>query len=495
MNAPGPTQHALRDLAEFQVDATSVKLLGYSFCRRKRTVVLGVLDSDEPTAAVTIGLLDPADTALVSTVAQFLQRPVVPARLSEIDIFKALDIGYGKWETPTQATKLVVRDLDGQVASDHPMHALLESMLARALAVGATALHLAPSATDVSVRMRVDGVLHALPTPLDHHNYAAFVTRLQDLTGMPSEPQGVPRSACVDVDVADASGLCRVTVRVAALPGRFGDDLTLRLHSDTLSPRTLEQLGLPAAGVEPLMTALGGSNGLVLFSGPPRAGVTTSLYAALSHQQALGRKIMCVENPVARPLDFATQHALGHGGEPGTELADILHAFAEHDPDTVAVDVGQTTGLGGLLAAQGFAPNLTLVGMVASDPAMAVQQLLESGAPGLWLADTLTMVVHQRLVRRACAHCVPAPATPTGAAACQACGGTGYAGLLALFEVLSLGPHSANALAQELGPAKLRDAAIADGMVSAHDSGMAQVATGATTLEELRRVLPPRLFA
>ncbi len=441
------TLSSFSELSQFEIDPASVQLLGYGYCDKKHVVVLGRVDPDGH-GAVTVGMLHPGDQQLVDSLRGYLRRPVQPVQLNAWEIGRALDIGYGKLDPTADPGRLVLPD-DASLdyAPDNPAPALTMQLLARALALGARQIHIERYADDVDVRLRIDGGLHPIGSPLSPANVGAVVGYLAALARLPEGEPG-PRQGLIRATVGDEAGGRAVDLHLAVLPGPYGDDATLHVTQTQPQPRPLEAMGLSGPQLSSLRARLDAAQGLVVIGAASGHGRTTMLYSILSSLDARRRKVMTVEPVMEIDIPKIPQRTPAEG----TTLAQLVRASLDHAPDVLAVgDVSDAESAAsvGVALQRGV---LVLAVVESADAVGAVSTLRRLGLTDDELADHLVAVVSPRLLPRLCPACRTAAPDDSRAAAaaraghpvqgftapgCEACGGRGHDGRVGVHELLT----------------------------------------------------------
>ncbi|MGZ8457049.1 MAG: GspE/PulE family protein [Gemmatirosa sp.] len=382
---------------------------------------------------------------------------------------------------------------------------LVERLVSDALAVGASDVHVEAGEDAVRVRHRVDGVLRdveALPREVG----LPLVSRLKILAGLDIADRLRPQDGRARVRVA--AGM--VDLRLSTLPAARGENVVLRLQAPEAAPGTFEALGFSAGDAARVAQLLDAREGLVLVTGPTGSGKTTTLYAALGRILARGGvNVVTVEDPVERRLSGVVQVQVNE--RTGLTFATALRAILRQDPDVVLVGEVRDRETAAIAAQAALTGHLVLATLHTIDAASAVTRLADVGVEASTVAAALRGVVAQRLVRRLCPACrrpraagwrdarlrgaAPEGETcwsaPEVATACDACGGAGYRGRLALVEVLRAGGTITRRIADGADAPSLAHAAHALGMTTLWESGATAVRSGATSAEELLRVLDP----
>ena len=369
---------------------------------------------------------------------------------------------------------------------------LLDTLLDLAAGSDASDVHLVATSDGMRVRQRIDGDLHEV-VDVPAATAAALVARIKVRAALDVAERRLPQDGRLSHELPIGA----LDVRVATMPVRSGERITLRLLPDGPEGVALESLGLPTATVCALERAIGASDGLVIVCGPTGSGKTTTLHALLSRLAAGPRNVVTLEDPVERIVIGTSQTQVAPAQ--GLTFAAGLRHLLRHDPDVLLVGEVRDRETAQLAVEAAHTGHLVLTSLHAVDAPAALTRLHELGVASTLLADTVRIVVAQRLLALPCPDCaVPADvpvdvtADVTGDAMCAACGGTGTRGRSAVAETLELdatlrdllrdgqapGAHHA-ALAAAVTP-RLRTTALeraAAGLARTHDALHATPAT------------------
>ena len=373
---------------------------------------------------------------------------------------------------------------------------LLDTLLDLAAGSDASDVHLVATSDGMRVRQRIDGDLHEV-VDVPAATAAALVARIKVRAALDVAERRLPQDGRLSHELPIGA----LDVRVATMPVRSGERITLRLLPDGPEGVALESLGLPTATVCALERAIGASDGLVIVCGPTGSGKTTTLHALLSRLAAGPRNVVTLEDPVERIVIGTSQTQVAPAQ--GLTFAAGLRHLLRHDPDVLLVGEVRDRETAQLAVEAAHTGHLVLTSLHAVDAPAALTRLHELGVTSTLLADTVRIVVAQRLLALPCPDCaVPADITVdvpvdvtadvTGDAMCAACGGTGTRGRSAVAETLELdatlrdllrdgqapGAHHA-ALAAAVTP-RLRTTALeraAAGLARTHDALHATPAT------------------
>lgn len=372
---------------------------------------------------------------------------------------------------------------------------LLNHLLKQAVMQRASDIHFEPTEHHLRVRLRVDGVLHALPVislPL----MAPMIARLKVLGSLDIAERRLPQDGQFTVNIADNP----LSFRIATLPCRYGEKVVLRLLHKVEQALDLKRLGMSAEPLAQLQSALKQPQGLILVTGPTGSGKTVTLYSALQNRNRSNVNICSVEDPIEIPLEGLNQTQVSL--KAGLTFQSVLRSLLRQDPDIVMVGEIRDSETAEIAIKAAQTGHLVLSTLHTNSTVETLIRLEQMGVARWMISSALLMVVAQRLVRKLCPHCRkkaagefqlphtlwPRPLPHWSAPGCQHCF-HGYQGRLALFEILPLTPALRQAIIRGLNPTELMQQARQSGMSTLFENGCLAVEQGLTTGEELLRVL------
>ena len=299
----------------------------------------------------------------------------------------------------------------------------LQSLLEEAVHHRSSDIHLESVPEGVQVRFRVDGILQPgplLPKPLQ----PSLFSHIKLLAGMDIAIRRRPQDGHSTYHARSGR---EFDLRVSSMPGINGEKLVLRLLDQMPVQHRLEALGFLKQDMKVLEQASQTTHGLILMVGPTGSGKTTTLYAILNALNSRERHIFTIENPVEYQVSGITQVSVNP--EQGLGFAEALRASLRQDPDVILVGEIRDEETAEVAVKAALTGHLVLSTLHSGDAVTAVQRLLNLGIASDLLADTLTLIVSQRLVRKLCLHEEESPD-------CPRCQGTGYAGRIPVYELL-----------------------------------------------------------
>jgi general secretion pathway protein E len=391
-----------------------------------------------------------------------------------------------------------------ELASEAPTVNLLNTLLARALRLGASDLHLEPQGGPARVRFRIDGVLHEVDT-IPAAMVLPVVTRLKILASMDIGERRRPQDGKIELRVAGED----VDIRASVLPLAEGESAVLRFLRKTALVYDMKELGLSEDIERLVFEDLAVTSGVILLTGPTGSGKTTTLYTFLSRLNKPQVKIITLEDPVEYQLSGINQVQV----QPaiGFDFAHGLRSIVRQDPDIIMVGEIRDKETAGVAMQSALTGHLVFSTVHTNDTPSAYTRLLDLGVEEFLLNAALRSIIGQRLARRLCPLCaLPHPdsdslmktwglhdlaerchiSTPQlrVAKGCEACGGTGYKGRVAVAEYLRCDERIR---AMPKGPEFLTEArqyARSQGWRTLVEDGFVKAMRGVTTLDEVLRV-------
>lgn len=380
-----------------------------------------------------------------------------------------------------------------------PVVEFVDLMIAEALRLRASDIHIEPFEGAVRIRYRVDGSLLETHAPIPREVHAFLLARLKVMAHLESVERRVAQDG--RISYVPPEGGEAVDLRLATLPLLAGEKAVLRILNRSHALLSVGNLGFSVQNEMLFRRLCHQPGGMVLITGPVNSGKTTTLYAALSEINTPERNIMTIEDPPEYRIEGVNQIQVNK--KTGMTYAAGLRAMLRSDIDEIVLGEIRDAETAEMAVRAALTGHLLFSTLHTKDALGAVFRLLDMGVPAYLLAAALTGVVAQRLVRRLCPHCsepseeaLPAwaeGASSTGrlwrAAGCAACGGTGFSGRLALQELLLVDAALQQAIVHRAGLEEMRELARRQGMRTLAEDGIEKALQGRTTLSEVVRVL------
>jgi type IV pilus assembly protein PilB len=389
--------------------------------------------------------------------------------------------------------------------SDAPLVRLVNSVIFQAAEDGASDVHFEPQEDSLLVRFRVDGVLQEVQR-IPKRMMPGVITRLKVLAKLDIAERRKPQDGRISLNAAAAGRM--LDVRVATLPTVEGESIVMRLLDKSRKAPTLEELGMSDEMRAQLEQLIRKPTGALLVTGPTGSGKSTTLYAALTEINRPEINIITVEDPVEYRLQGVNQVQINQ--KAGLTFATALRSILRSDPDVVMVGEirdGETAKISIEAALTG---HLVLSTLHTNDAPQALTRLGEMGVEPFLVGAAVSAVLAQRLARKLCNHCcemytpsvdelLKARVSPDVAAAsdgmvfyrkkgCPRCNQTGYKGRIGIYQLLAMSEQLESLAVTKATREEIERAAIGEGMRTLWDDGLAKVAAGLTSIEELARV-------
>jgi type IV pilus assembly protein PilB len=385
-----------------------------------------------------------------------------------------------------------------KATEEAPVVKLVNAILTDAIRKRASDIHIEPYEKALRVRFRVDGVLYEMmQPPLRLKN--AITSRLKVMAALDIAERRLPQDGRIKMKL---SGNKEMDFRVSSLPTMFGEKVVLRLLDKSNLQLDMTKLGFEEAALKWFKEAIYKPYGMVLVTGPTGSGKTTTLYSALAELNKVANNISTAEDPIE--FNLAGINQVQMHDEIGLNFAGALRAFLRQDPDIIMVGEirdFETAEIGVKAALTG---HLVLSTLHTNDAPSTINRLLNMGIEPFLVASSVNLILAQRLARVICPNCkedFPVAEdvirkcgwtgelfVPQHGTGCLNCGGTGFRGRIALYEVM---PVTDGLKEQIIGGGtaiELKRVAMQEGMTSLRQSGIIHVARGTTTLEEVLRV-------
>jgi general secretion pathway protein E len=458
-------------------------LIPYSEAARRACVALR---DDEGSVSVVLG--DPFDLDSQDWIEERLAAPFryrlagpedVATYLSQQEAgLRAMD-GISKGGVSETSSSAHEISFEAAAEADSPVVKLVSSTLYDALKAGASDVHLESTASGLTIKYRVDGVLSPAETMPGTELAEQVISRIKVMSELDIAERRVPQDGRFKArrDGRD------IDFRVSVMPSVFGEDAVLRILdrralTDELQGLSLESLGFEAGMRQRLTDLSKEPYGMVLVTGPTGSGKTTTLYAVISEVNKGLDKIITIEDPVEYQLPGVLQIPVNE--QKGLTFARGLRSILRHDPDRIMVGEIRDSETAEIAVQSALTGHLVYTTVHANNAIDVLGRFQHMGVDTYNLVSALNGVLAQRLVRVFCKACK--------GSGCGECRGTGFKGRKAIGELLVLNDELRELIVARAPARKLKEAARAAGTIPLRDAATALVEAGETTLEEINRV-------
>jgi len=385
-------------------------------------------------------------------------------------------------------------------------------MLATAIKVGASDIHIEAEEAGVAIRIRIDGVLQEAAL-ISREKWHKIISRLKILSRVKINIEDKPQDGRYTIYLKDR----KIDVRCSFLPTAYGESVVMRLLDSKATALDLESLGVRAEIMPLLKKEISKPNGLILTTGPTGSGKTTSLYAILNRLNLPGAKIITLEDPIEYQLPGINQSQVD--SKHGFSFSDGLRSVLRQDPNIVMVGEIRDLETAEIAVQASLTGHLVLSTLHTNDAAGVIPRLIDIGVKPYFLVPSINAVIGQRLVRKLCPHCrkvydlpaeeteqinkilavispkagidVPAtlPTIYTAGEGCEDCNFIGYKGRLGIYEIFTMDDNIKQLTIDRAPSFKILQQAIENGMITMLQDGILKVLAGQTSTEEVYRVI------
>jgi general secretion pathway protein E len=479
--------------------------LGRKFLRERHLIPI----EDRPDGIV-VAMAYPLDTYAIEAVRFAVGKPVLRKVAVPSDLDAAFERLYGDGKsairqivdnTKDRASETRDDDVDRlkDIASEAPVIRLVNLLIARAVEAHASDIHIEPTASELRVRYRIDGVLQQVESPPQRLS-SAVISRIKIMAKLNIAERRLPQDGRIGIAVRGKD----IDLRVAISPTIHGERVTLRILDREHVKLDFAALGFDDQVAGTLRSILNKPYGIFLVTGPTGSGKTTTLYAALLELNKIDTNILTIEDPVEYQLAGVNQVQVKP--QIGLTFANALRSFLRQDPDIMMVGEIRDLDTAQIAVQAALTGHLILSTVHTNDAASTITRLLDMGIEDYLLTSTVNGIAGQRLVRTLCPACreayeplpelieklqMPATAPRTTlhrAVGCAECGGTGYRGRSSIIEILAMTDDIRHAVLKSADAGRLHALALESGMQTMYEHGLKKALAGVTSIEEVLRV-------
>ncbi len=503
------------DLSKLTVPKEILNLVPEHIARKYQIVPIALQGS-----MLTVAMIDPQDVETIELIKRKTGYEVRPTLTTQDDLLRVLDQYTGLQAELEEAIesadlgvekKEPVKQTEEEPQNENaPTARIVYSLLKRAVREKASDIHIEPDEKEVSVRFRLDGVLHkkvSLPKEIQ----AAVISRLKILANLKIDESRLPQDGRIQLIIDRRD----IDFRMSTIPLVTGEKVVLRILDKTTGILTLDQLGLRGDSRAVLEDGIKKSHGMTLVTGPTGSGKTTTLYAILAELMNPGVNIITLEDPVEYRVQGINQSQIN--ADIGYTFASGLRSILRQDPNIVMVGEIRDKETAEMGIHASLTGHIVLSTLHTNDAAGAMPRLIDMEIEPFLLTSSVNTVIGQRLARQICQTCkeeikildterdtvkqiiaeMPEKIRKEIAAkdlhfyhgkGCDECNKTGYKGRIGIFEVLSVNPNIQRLILERAGTNDLQKQAITDGMTTMIQDGLLKCFDGLTTLEEVWRV-------
>ncbi len=357
-----------------------------------------------------VAMLDPEDLITIEFIKKtdpflkILPRFTTPEGIKNAlnQYQKALDIEFGdimKVDPSVinyvEGEKIDVEKKDELIKATQelPIIGIIDALLKHAVLQKASDIHIEPMEKEVTVRFRVDGILHQVMT-LPITSAYVIIARIKVLSNLKLDEHRLPQDGRFKIETDDY----KYSIRVSVLPVFNGEKIVMRLLAENTKAQSLEKLGFAGEALQKIHDNLIRPTGMILITGPTGSGKTTTLYAMMEILNTPNVNISTIEDPVEYRMPRINQTQVN--AAIGLTFASGLRALVRQDPNIIMVGEIRDTETAGLAINAALTGHLVLSTLHTTEAAGTIPRLIDMGAEPFLIASTLNVIIAQRLVRK-----------------------------------------------------------------------------------------------
>jgi type IV pilus assembly protein PilB len=481
----------------------TIRMIPAELIRKYRAFPLGLVDGK-----LIIAMSDPCDVEAVQTINFATKRVVEVVMTSEQDIEVLIErylLSSAEDDILSELDASLTPDLRSDRASEQalresaeqkPVVKFVDTLLRRAVALGASDINVRPNEHGADIYYRIDGNMRYQRT-LNLSQYTPIASRIKIMSGMNIAERRLPQDGSMFYEEQEH----RIDFRVSVIPTITGESVVVRVLDATKGLLTLDNLGLPVEEIARMRDVLTHSYGIFLVTGPTGSGKSTTLYAVINERKQKNPHIITVEDPVEYRLEGVEQIQIKTSI--GYTFAEALRHILRHDPDEILIGEMRDFETAEIAVKASLTGHFVMSTLHTNDAASSITRLIDMGIEPYLISSTVIGVLAQRLVRRICPKCckpdpddahlkkffnLPADFPAFVGTGCSNCHNTGYRGRLMVGELLSITPALKALIQEKTDASVLKAQAVRDGMSTLTENALQLVRDKKTTLEEAFRV-------
>lgn len=439
----------------------------------------------------------PVSQATAKLLERFVKTELKFWQTDEVALERKLKQVYGNQPAGLQALPSSVTGDAGRQGAVN----LGDDLLYVAFMRQASDIHIDPHYDGALIRFRTDGQLE-LYNKINIHIYSELVSRLKVMAGLDIAEKRSPQDGRFSHQF-ESTGR-RTDIRVATLPTKYGERVTMRLLAVQTESLTLDKLGFELSQRQKIERFLHRTQGMMIMTGPTGSGKTTTLYAAIRMLLAeRSVNIITIEDPIEYEIAGVAQCEVDDGNR--LSFAKALRSILRHDPDVVMIGEIRDKETADIAIKAALTGHMVLGTLHTNSAAATVTRLLDMGVESYLVAAALRLSVAQRLLRRLCKHCcISRPLSELEAimllrpelagsiihdpVGCIYCGNKGFSGRIGLYEMLELNEEWARNISQGQGESHLVREMREAGVRSLLDDAVEKLLNGDTALSEVMQI-------
>lgn len=489
---------AAADIADISVDGSAVELIPRHIAEKYRILPVRRLGS-----ILTVLTDDPMNLYGFDAVRQVSGMQIEIILSEKMNLMRAIESHYA--EAGARQAVISANIHAGKLSEklsllphedNTPIVNLLNRLVIFAYTFNASDIHIEPFEDTTLVRMRQDGNIVDYMT-LQKKLHSSLIARIKILSDLDIAERRLPQDGHARMNVNGTA----VNIRVSLIPTVFGEKAVLRILDGNTAIDYSGTFGMRRPEYDKFINMLKSPNGLIYLTGPTGSGKTTTLYMVLEHLSAMNLNISTIEDPVEKSIRRVNQMQVNNSA--GLTFETGLKALLRQDPDIIMVGETRDPITASISIRAAITGHLVLSTLHTSDACSSVIRLTDMGLEPYLLADSIIGIAAQRLMRKVCINCAAESATTDEeirllgayvpkikrAVGCHACNYTGYAGRIAIHEIMTVDSNLRRMIAGGASSDKIKEYTVNEqGMLTLKDAAVKNVADGLTTMEEYLKI-------
>lgn len=471
---------------------------------------------------LTVAMVDPLDYESIKDIAFHSGLEVKPLISTRKEILEAIEQHYrldDSVESILQETPDVLKDSSieiiptisaadvtpadylekkGQMA---PIVKLFNLILLKAIKERASDIHIESLRTNLSVRLRVDGVLRE-EMKLPKWVHGALISRIKILSSLDIAERRLPQDGAIRAKLDNRD----IDLRISTIPTHLGEKVVVRILDQSHVAVDLGDLGLSKRDLHQIISLSQKRKGILLVTGPTGSGKTTTLYAIINKLRSAEINIITVEDPIEYNIEGINQVQIKP--DIGLTFANCLRSILRQDPNVILVGEIRDLETAEIAFRAAMTGHLVISTLHTNDAISTITRLIDIGVPRYMIASSVVGIVAQRLVRQICPKCKVKTFVSQESIkklniklnsfdglnfyhgeGCSYCRSTGFYGRTGIFEVFPFRPKIKEMVASGATEEEVRMTAQSQNISAMGEDGITKVKDGITTIEEMLRVI------
>ncbi len=493
----------LISLKEIIIDTEMLRIMTRDIMYKYCAVPIQVSENN-----LLIAMGSPYDKKAIENLSSLLKRKidVVPADSKEI---YALINSINESQETNLVIEQITRNLEKNLIHNgydknskidpiksSPIVRLTNHIIAQAINIKASDIHMEPFEENAIIRYRVDGILYE-NIKLTNDIYISICSIIKIQSGMDISEKRTPQDGKFQFSHNDLM----LDLRVSTLPTIHGEKVVIRILYKKERLQSLKALGFHSFGENSISNSLNNNHGIILVTGPTGSGKTTTLYAMLEQIDKHDKNIVTIEDPVEIQVPFVNQ--VNVNTKAGLNFASGLRSILRQDPNIIMIGEIRDEETAQIAVRAAITGHLVISTLHTNDASASIVRLIDMGVPNYLVADALLVCIAQRLVRKICSFC-KTEYEPTirekhelllddneklhKGSGCAFCKYTGYSGRTVVYEIMNVDDNLRECISKGAGADRIREYNQTKNMTNLKENCKELVKKGVTSFEEFLRI-------